>query len=141
MLEQTLSIIKPDAVQKNVIGDIIHRFESQGLRVVAAKMIYMTQEQAAGFYVEHQGREFYEPLVTFMTSGPCIVQVLEGENAIALNRKIMGATDPAKAEAGTIRADYAESMRVNCVHGSDSPESAAREIAYFFSENDVFSRQ
>lgn len=141
MLEQTLSIIKPDAVQKNVIGDIIHRFESQGLRVVAAKMIQMTQEQAAGFYIEHKGREFYEPLVDFMTSGPCVVQVLEGENAIALNRQIMGATDPAKAEAGTIRADHAESTRVNCAHGSDSSESAEREIAYFFSADEVFSRQ
>ena len=141
MLEQTLSIIKPDAVQKNLVGDIIHRFESQGLRLIAAKMIQMTQEQAAGFYAEHQGREFYEPLVEFMTSGPCVVQVLEGENAISLNRQIMGATDPTKAAAGTIRADYAESTRVNCAHGSDSPESAAREIAYFFSANEVFSRR
>ena len=139
MLEQTLSIIKPDAVQKNLIGDIIHRFESQALRVIAAKMIQMSPEQAAGFYAEHQGREFYEPLVSFMTSGPCVVQVLEGENAIALNRQIMGATDPTKAAPGTIRADHAESTRVNCVHGSDSPESAEREIAYFFSANDVFS--
>lgn len=141
MLEQTLSIIKPDAVEKNLIGDIIHRFESQGLRVAAVKMIHMTQAQAADFYAEHQGREFYEPLVAFMTSGPSVVQVLEGENAISLNRQIMGATDPAKAEQGTIRADYAESMRINCVHGSDSPESAQREIGYFFSADDVFSRK
>lgn len=139
MLEQTLSIIKPDAVQKNIIGDIIHRFESQGLRVVAAKMIQLSQQQAAGFYAEHQGREFYEPLVAFMTSGPCLVQVLEGENAISLNRQIMGTTDPTKAAPGTIRADHAESTRVNCVHGSDSIDSAQREIRYFFDANEVFS--
>jgi nucleoside-diphosphate kinase len=140
MIEQTLSIIKPDAVAKNLIGEIIRRFESKGLRVVAAKMIQMTPEQAAGFYAEHEGREFYQPLVDFMTSAPCVVQVLQGENAIALNREIMGVTDPAKAAEGTIRADFAESTRVNCVHGSDSPESAAREIAYFFNDNDVFPR-
>lgn len=140
MIEQTLSIIKPDAVEKNLIGEIIRRFESKGLRVVAAKMIQMTPQQAAGFYAEHEGREFYQPLVDFMTSSPCVVQVLEGENAIALNREIMGVTDPAKAAEGTIRADFAESTRVNCVHGSDSPESAAREIAFFFNDDEVFAR-
>lgn len=140
MIEQTLSIIKPDAVAKNLIGEIIRRFESKGLRVVAAKMIQMTPEQAAGFYAEHQGREFYEPLIEFMTSSPCVVQVLQGENAIALNREIMGVTDPTQAAKGTIRADFAESTRKNSVHGSDSPASAKREIEYFFTTNEVFSR-
>jgi nucleoside-diphosphate kinase len=135
MSERTLSIIKPDAVKKNLIGEIEKRFESNGLRVVAMKMIQMTAQQAAGFYAEHQGRDFYQPLVDFMTSGPCVVQILEGENAIKRNREIMGVTDPTKAQAGTIRADFAESTRLNCVHGSDSPESAQREIAFFFAEN------
>lgn len=139
MSELTLSIIKPDAVKKNLIGEIEKRFESNGLRVVAMKMIQMTAHQAAGFYAEHQGREFYQPLVDFMTSSPCVVQVLAGENAIKRNREIMGVTDPTKAEAGTIRADFAESTRLNCVHGSDSVESARREIAFFFAENEVFA--
>lgn len=139
MSELTLSIIKPDAVKKNLIGEIVKRFEEKGLRPVAMKMIKMTEQQAAGFYAEHQGREFYQPLVEFMTSSPCVVQVLAGENAIKLNREIMGVTDPSKAEPGTIRADFAESTRLNCVHGSDSPDSAAREIAFFFGENELFA--
>ena len=140
MVEQTLSIIKPDAVAKNIIGDILQRFESKGLKVVASKMILMTPSQAAAFYAEHLGRDFYQPLIDFMTSGPCIVQVLEGENAITLNRQIMGVTDPTKAEAGTIRADHAESTRLNCVHGSDSASSAAREIDFFFNTDEIFSQ-
>lgn len=140
MLEHTLSIIKPDAVSKHLIGEIIKRLESRGLSVVASKMIQMTPEQAAGFYAEHEGREFYQPLMDFMTSGPCIVQVLSGENAISLNREIMGVTDPQKAAAGTIRADFAESTRLNCVHGSDSPASAEREIAYFFNQDEIFAK-
>lgn len=140
MLEQTLSIIKPDAVSKNLIGEIIRRFEAQNLRVVAAKMLWLTPAQAAGFYAEHEGREFYEPLIQFMTSGPCLVQVLAGEDAIQKNRQIMGVTDPTKAAAGTIRADFAESTRLNCVHGSDSVDSARREISYFFSQTELFAR-
>lgn len=140
MLEQTLSIIKPDAVSKNLIGEIIRRFEAQNLRVVAAKMLWLTPAQAAGFYAEHEGREFYEPLIQFMTSGPCLVQVLSGDDAIQKNRQIMGVTDPTKAAAGTIRADYAESTRLNCVHGSDSVDSARREIGYFFSQTELFAR-
>ena len=139
MSELTLSIIKPDAVKKNLIGEIIKRFEEKGLRPVAMKMIKMTEQQAAGFYAEHQGREFYQPLVEFMTSSPCVVQVLAGENAIKLNREIMGVTDPSKAAPGTIRSDFAESTRLNCVHGSDSPDSAAREIAFFFGESELFA--
>ena len=138
MTELTLSIIKPDAVEKKLVGEILKRFESKGLRPVAMKMIQMTADQAAGFYAEHKGRDFYEPLVEFMTSSPCVVQVLAGENAIKLNREIMGVTDPTKAAEGTIRADFAQSTRLNCVHGSDSPESAAREIAFFFAENEIF---
>ncbi|MGE4501488.1 MAG: nucleoside-diphosphate kinase [Thiomicrospira sp.] len=140
MLEQTLSIIKPDAVKKNLIGEIIRRFESAGLKVVAAKMIWMTPMQAAGFYAEHEGREFYDPLIDFMTSGPCLVQVLQGEDAIQKNRQIMGVTDPQKASEGSIRRDFAESTRLNCVHGSDSQDSARREIRYFFSQIDVFTQ-
>lgn len=140
MLEQTLSIIKPDAVSKNLIGEIIRRFEAQNLRIVAAKMLWLTPAQAAGFYAEHEGREFYEPLIQFMTSGPCLVQVLAGEDAIQKNRQIMGVTDPTKAAAGTIRADFAESTRLNCVHGSDSVDSARREISYFFSQTELFAR-
>ncbi len=140
MFEQTLSIIKPDAVSKNLIGEIIRRFEAQNLRVVAAKMLWLTPVQAAGFYAEHEGREFYEPLIQFMTSGPCLVQVLAGEDAIQKNRQIMGVTDPTKAAAGTIRADFAESTRLNCVHGSDSVDSARREISYFFSQTELFAR-
>jgi nucleoside-diphosphate kinase len=139
MLEQTLSIIKPDAVKKNLIGEIVKRFETAGLKIVAMKMIHMSQTQAEGFYAEHKGREFYEPLVEFMTSGPCVVQVLMGDHAIVRNREIMGVTDPTKAAAGTIRADFAESTRLNCVHGSDSPESAAREIQYFFNQTEIQS--
>ncbi|WP_029407967.1 nucleoside-diphosphate kinase [Thiomicrorhabdus sp. Milos-T2] len=139
-MQRTFSIIKPDAVSRNLIGQITQRFEDNGLRVVASKMICLTVEQAEGFYAEHKGRDFYEPLVSYMLSNPIIVQVLEGEDAIAKNRKIMGVTDPSKADAGTIRADFALSVRENSVHGSDSPESAAREIAFFFNENELCSR-
>ncbi|MBO1923601.1 nucleoside-diphosphate kinase [Thiomicrorhabdus sp. 6S3-12] len=137
MMERTFSIIKPDAVKRNLIGEILQRFERNGLRVVASKMIRLSREQAEGFYAEHKGRDFYEPLIEYMISAPVIVQVLEGEDAIAKNREIMGATDPAKAVEGTIRADYALSVRENSAHGSDSPESAAREIAYFFSTIEI----
>ncbi len=130
--QRTLSIIKPDAVAKNVIGQIISRFEQAGLKIVAQQMIHMDAEQAGGFYAEHKERPFYNDLVTFMTSGPVVVQVLEGENAIALNRDLMGATNPQEATAGTIRADFAQSIDANAVHGSDSEISAAREIHYFF---------
>lgn len=139
-VERTLSIIKPDAVAKNVIGEIEARFEKAGLKIVALRMMQLSREQAAGFYAEHEGRPFFEDLLAFMLSGPVVVQVLEGENAIARNRELMGATDPKKAEAGTIRADFASSIDANAVHGSDSPESAAREIAYFFSALDVMAR-
>lgn len=139
-VERTLSIIKPDAVGKNVIGEIIRRFEKAGLKIVAMRMIHMDADQAGGFYAEHKERPFFAPLVEFMTSGPVVVQVLEGENAIRLNRDLMGATNPQEAEPGTIRADFANSIDANAVHGSDSPESAAREIAYFFAEDQVFSR-
>ena len=131
-VQRTLSIIKPDAVKKNVIGEIISRFESNGLKLVAAKLIHLNDELASGFYAEHEGRPFFEDLKKFMTSGPVFVQVLEGENAISLNRELMGNTDPKQAAPGTIRADYANSIDANAVHGSDSPESAAREINYFF---------
>ena len=139
-VERTLSIIKPDAVGKNVIGEILARFEKNGLKIVAAKMLQMTQEQAAGFYAEHHGKPFFDSLVSYMISGPVVVQVLEGDNAIALNRKLMGATNPKDAEPGTIRADFAESLDANAVHGSDSPASAEREIAYFFEPGEIFSR-
>ncbi|HAD09606.1 MAG TPA: nucleoside-diphosphate kinase [Porticoccaceae bacterium] len=139
-IERTLSIIKPDAVGKNVIGDIIARFEKAGLKVVAAKMLQLTNEKAGGFYAEHQGKGFFDDLMAFMTSGPVVVQVLEGENAIELNRKLMGATNPKDAEPGTIRADFAETIDANAVHGSDSPESAAREVAYFFNTDEICSR-
>lgn len=138
--ERTLSIIKPDAVSRNLIGEIESRFEKAGLQIVAARMIHMTQEQAEGFYAEHRERSFFPDLVGFMTSGPVIVQVLEGENAIALNRDLMGATNPKEAEAGTIRADYAESIDANAAHGSDSPQSAEREIAYFFNDSEICPR-
>jgi len=131
-LERTLSIIKPDAVAKNVVGEIISRFEKAGLRVAAAKMLLLTEAQAGSFYAEHQGKPFYEGLMAFMTSGPVLVQVLEGEGAILRNREIMGVTNPLEAAAGTIRADFAEATNRNAVHGSDAPESAAREIAFFF---------
>ncbi len=138
--ERTLSIIKPDAVAKNVIGEIISRFEKAGLKVVAAKMLHLSREQAEGFYAEHRERPFFNDLVGFMTSGPIVVQVLEGENAIALNRDLMGATNPQEAAAGTIRADYAQTIDANAVHGSDSPESASREVAYFFEDREILSR-
>jgi len=139
-MERTFSIIKPDAVSRNLIGQITQRFEDNGLRVVASKMKRLTTEEAENFYAEHKGREFYEPLVAYMTSAPIIVQVLEGEDAIAKNRQIMGATDPSKAEKGTIRADFALSVRENSAHGSDSPESAAREIAFFFNDDELCAR-
>ncbi len=139
-VEQTLSIIKPDAVSKNHIGEIVARFEKAGLKIVAQRMMLLSQSQAEGFYAEHKGRPFFAGLVEFMTSGPVVVQALSGENAILLNRELMGATDPAKAASGTIRADFAESIGENAVHGSDSPASAAREIAYFFATNEVTVR-
>lgn len=139
-VEQTLSIVKPDAVGKNHIGEIYARFEKAGLKIVALKMLHLSREEAEGFYAEHKGRPFFEGLVKFMTSGPVCVQVLSGENAIALNRELMGATDPQKANPGTIRADFATAIDTNAVHGSDSPTSAAREIAYFFSNIEIFAR-
>ena len=139
-VERTFSIIKPDAVARNLIGEILSRFESNGLRVVAARMLRMTEEQARGFYAEHDGKPFYDDLVAYMTSGPVVVQVLEGDNAITANRKLMGATNPKDAEPGTIRADFAESVEANAVHGSDSPASAAREIEFFFGPDDICSR-
>lgn len=139
-VERTLSIIKPDAVGKNIIGKIYSRFESNGLRIVACKMLQLSDTLAGGFYAEHKARPFFPALIEFMTSGPVVVQVLEGENAIAKNRELMGATNPAEAAAGTIRADFATSIDANAVHGSDSPESAAREIAYFFASSELCSR-
>jgi nucleoside-diphosphate kinase len=139
-VERTFSIIKPDAVARNLIGQILARFEQNGLRVVASKMLRMTEAQAGGFYAEHKARPFYGDLVAYMTSGPVVVQVLEGNNAIALNRQLMGATNPKNAEPGTIRADFAESVEANAVHGSDSPEAAAREIAYFFESAEICPR-
>ncbi|HEU4353493.1 MAG TPA: nucleoside-diphosphate kinase [Burkholderiales bacterium] len=138
--EQTLSIIKPDAVKKNVIGQILARFEAAGLRIVAARMMHLSRAEAEGFYAVHRGRPFFAALVEFMTSGPVVVQVLEGENAIARNRELMGATDPQKAAEGTIRADFAASIDANAVHGSDAPETARNEIAYFFALSEVYSR-
>ncbi len=131
-VERTLSIIKPDAVAKNVIGKIYSRFEKAGLKIVAAKMAHLSREEAEGFYAVHRERPFFNDLVEFMTSGPVMIQALEGESAIAMNRELMGATNPAEADAGTIRADFAESIEANAVHGSDAPETAATEIAYFF---------
>jgi nucleoside-diphosphate kinase len=139
-LEQTLSIIKPDAVKKNLIGQILARFEAAGLRIVAARMMYLSRDEAEGFYAVHRERPFFRPLVEFMISGPVLVQVLEGESAIARNRELMGATDPKKADRGTIRADFATSIDANAVHGSDSPDTARMEIAYFFPLCEVFSR-
>jgi nucleoside-diphosphate kinase len=138
--ERTLSIIKPDAVGKNIIGKIYSRFETNGLRVVAAKMLRLSDETAGGFYAEHRGRPFFPDLIEFMTSGPVMVQVLEGEGAVARNRELMGATNPKEAAEGTIRADFASSIDANAVHGSDSPESAAREIAYFFAASEICDR-
>ena len=139
-VEQTLSIIKPDAVAKNVTGQINARFEAAGLQIVAQKMVRLSDDVAGGFYAEHKERPFYTDLVGFMTSGPVVVQVLEGEGAILKNRELMGATNPTEADAGTIRADFAKSIDANAVHGSDAPESAAREIAYFFAASDLCGR-
>lgn len=139
-LERTLSIIKPDAVAKNLIGQIYSRFEANGLKVVAARMMRLSRAQAEGFYAVHRERPFFGDLVNFMTSGPVLIQVLEGENAIQKNRNLMGATDPKKAEAGTIRADFAQNIEANAVHGSDGAETAAFEVAYFFPSMEIFSR-
>lgn len=139
-LERTLSIIKPDAVAKNVIGAIVNRFETSGLRIVGQKMMHLSKEQAEGFYAEHSERPFFAALVEFMTSGPIVVMALEGEDAVRKNREIMGATNPQEAAAGTLRADFAETIDENAVHGSDAVESAAREIAYFFSDEEVCAR-
>jgi len=139
-VQRTLSIIKPDAVAKNVIGEIIARFEQANLTVVAAKMVHLSKEQAEGFYAEHKERPFFAALVEFMTSGPVVVQVLEGEDAVIKNRDLMGATNPQEAEAGTIRSDFAQSIDANAVHGSDSPESAAREVSYFFEDSEICPR-
>jgi nucleoside-diphosphate kinase len=139
-IERTLSIIKPDAVAKNVVGEIYTRFESNGLRIVASKMLRLSDAVAGGFYAEHAGRPFYPDLIEFMTSGPVVVQVLEGENAVLKNRDLMGATNPQEADAGTIRADFAQSIDANAVHGSDSTTSAAREIGYFFAESELCAR-
>ena len=138
--EQTLSIIKPDAVAKNAVGQILSRFEAAGLKVIACKMQQLSTEQAEGFYAEHSERPFFKDLVAFMTSGPVSVQVLAGENAIMINRDLMGATNPKEAVAGTIRADFAESIDANAVHGSDSSTSASREIAYFFNDSEICVR-
>lgn len=139
-LERTFSIVKPDAVARNLIGKIYSRFEEGGLRIVASKMLRLSEEQAKGFYAEHSERPFYGDLVSYMTSGPVMVQVLEGEGAIARNRELMGATNPAEADAGTIRADFAESVEANAVHGSDAPASAAREIDFFFDASELCTR-
>jgi len=139
-LERTLSIVKPDGVARNLIGDVYHRFERAGLRIVAARMLHLSTAQAEAFYAVHRERPFYKDLVRYMTSGPVIAQVLEGDNAIVRNRDIMGATDPKKAAPGTIRADLAQSIEANVVHGSDAPETAAREISFFFSGTDICPR-
>jgi len=139
-LERTLSIIKPDAVAKNVVGEIYSRFEKAGLKVAAAKMKHLSRKEAEGFYAVHRERPFFNALVEFMISGPVMIQVLEGDNAIAKNRELMGATNPKEAAAGTIRADFADSIDANAVHGSDAPETAAVEIAYFFPSTDVYAR-
>lgn len=137
-MERTLSIIKPDGVKKNIIGEIIKRFESAGLRIAAMKKIHMTRSEAEGFYAVHRGKFFYDELTEFMSSGPVVVMVLEGENSIALNRKLMGATNFKEAEAGTIRADFATSIQFNIVHGSDAPDTAAFEISYFFAATEIY---
>ena len=139
-LERTFSIIKPDAVAKNAIGLIVGRFEANGLQIIAQRMEHLTEEKAKGFYAEHDGKGFFTDLVAFMTSGPVVLQVLQGENAILKNRELMGATNPQEAAAGTIRADFAQSIDANAVHGSDAPESAAREIAYFFTPEQLCNR-
>jgi nucleoside-diphosphate kinase len=138
--ERTLSIIKPDAVAKNVIGNIYSRFEKAGLRIIAAKMLHLSREQAEGFYAVHKERPFFGELVDFMMTGPVMVQVLEGENAISVNRELMGATDPKKAAPGTIRADFAQTVDENAVHGSDAPETAKNEIAFFFNDSEICPR-
>ena len=138
--ERTLSIIKPDAIAKNVIGKVLSRFEDAGLQVVAAKMMHLSAEKAGDFYDVHRERPFFNDLVSFMTSGPVLVQVLEGEDAIAKNREVMGATNPQEAASGTIRADFAQSIDENAVHGSDAPETAAREISFFFNDNELCPR-
>lgn len=140
VVERTLSIVKPDAVAKNLIGEICSRFEKGGLAIVAVKMVRLTPEVAGGFYAEHQGKPFYETLVAYMCSGPVLVQVLEGENAIEVNRRLMGATNPEDAAPGTIRADFADSIDANAVHGSDSAASAQREIAHFFAADEIHPR-
>ena len=137
--ELTFSIIKPDAVRKNKIGEILARFESAGLKIVAARLEHLSSEKAQGFYAEHQGKPFFEDLIKFMTSGPCLLQALEGENAVNLNRELMGATNPQEAIEGTIRRDFAESIDANAVHGSDSPASAKREIEFFFQIQEISS--
>ena len=137
-MEKTLSIIKPDAVAKNVLGKILDRFESAGLKIIAIKMLHLDKDMAEGFYAEHKGKPFFEKLINFMTSGPVVVQVLSGENAIKTNRELMGNTNPEEAAQGTIRSDFAESIDANAVHGSDSPESSEREISYFFNESEIF---
>ncbi len=137
-MEKTLSIIKPDAVAKNVLGKILDRFESAGLKIIAIKMLHLNKDMAEGFYAEHKGKPFFDKLINFMTSGPVVVQVLSGENAIKTNRELMGNTNPEEAAQGTIRSDFAESIDANAVHGSDSPESAEREISYFFNESEIF---
>ncbi|MCF2133574.1 MULTISPECIES: nucleoside-diphosphate kinase [Burkholderiaceae] len=139
-IERTLSIIKPDAVAKNVIGQIYSRFEQAGLKIIAARMVHLSRADAEKFYAVHRERPFFKDLVEFMVSGPVMIQVLEGEGAIAKNRELMGATDPKKAEKGTIRADFADSIDANAVHGSDAPETAAIEVAFFFPEVNVYSR-
>jgi nucleoside-diphosphate kinase len=139
-IQQTFSIIKPDAVRRNLIGDILSRLEKGGLHPVAMKMMHLTRQEAEGFYAEHKGKPFFNELIEFMTSGPCIVQVLEGENAIIRNRELMGATNFKEAKPGTIRRDFAESITTNCVHGSDAEETARREISYFFSNIDLVVR-
>ena len=139
-IERTFSIVKPNAVQKNVVGEILSRFESKGLRIAAAKLTRLSREKAEGFYIEHKDRPFFQGLIHFMTSGPVLLMCLEGENAVVLNREIMGATDPAKAAAGTIRKDFADDIEANAVHGSDSPKSAERELAYFFDKAEIQKR-
>ena len=139
-LERTLSIVKPDGVRRNLVGEVYRRFEAAGLRIVAARMMHLSQREAEGFYAVHRERPFFKDLVAYMTSGPVIVQVLEGENAVLKNREIMGATDPKKAAPGTIRADLAESIEANTVHGSDATDTAAKEIAYFFRETELCPR-
>lgn len=140
-VERTLSIVKPDAVARNLIGEIYSRFEKGGLKIVACRMMHLSEEQAQGFYAEHDGKPFFADLCNYMRSGPVVIQVLEGEDAIATNRRLMGATNPAEAAPGTIRADFAESIDANAVHGSDAPESAAREIGFFFAEDEIHPRR